>query len=57
MRDEKTHLAIHGENGFDLNEWLKKGLKLSRYQKNLAKMRGYNKNENEENAPSPETNN
>lgn len=57
MRDEKTHLAIHGENRFDLNEWLKKGLKLSRYQKNLAKMRGYNKNENEENAPSPETNN
>nr|DAV68540.1 MAG TPA: hypothetical protein [Caudoviricetes sp.] len=33
MRDEKTHLAIHGENRFDLNEWLKKGLKLSRYQK------------------------
>lgn len=33
MRDEKTHLAIHGENRFDLNKWLKKGLKLSRYQK------------------------
>lgn len=37
MRDEKTHLAIHGENRFDLNEWLKKGLKLSQYQRNLSK--------------------
>lgn len=57
MRDEKTHLAIHGENRFDLNEWLKKGLKLSRYQKNLAKIKGDNKNENWKNALSPQTNN
>lgn len=26
MRDEKTHLAIHGENRFDLNEWLRKAI-------------------------------
>lgn len=46
MGDEKTHLAIHGENRFDLNDWLKKGLKLSKYQKNLAKNKGDNKDEN-----------
>lgn len=51
MHDEK------GENRFDLNEWLKKGLKLSRYQKKLAKIKGDNKNENGKNALSPDTNN
>nr|DAP80838.1 MAG TPA: hypothetical protein [Caudoviricetes sp.] len=30
---QAVRIAIHGENRFDLNEWLKKGLKLSRYQK------------------------